>query len=97
MEVRVAMAQINVVTGDLKGNALRIVKAMERAHQEGADIVVFPERALTGHCAGALLEQRHFIEDQRRYLYEDIAARVPANLAIVVGIVPEQEQGTEPE
>ena len=97
MEVRVAMAQINVVTGDLKGNALRIVKAMERARQEGADIVVFPERALTGHCAGALFEQRHFIEDQRRYLYEDIAARVPANLAIVVGIVPEQEQGTEPE
>jgi len=87
MEIRVAIAQLNTVTGDLKGNALRIVKAIERAHQEGADIVVFPDKALTGHCAGVLFEQRHFIEDQRRYLYEDIAAAVPADFTAIIGFV----------
>jgi|GEM_PF-2150436 len=87
MEVRVAIAQINTVTGDLKGNSQRIVKAIERAHQEGADVVVFPAKALTGHCAGVLFEQQYFIADQQRYLYEDIATRVPADLTAVIGFV----------
>ena len=46
--LRVALAQINPVVGDIEGNAAKIREWMCRARDEGAQLVVFPELALTG-------------------------------------------------
>jgi NAD+ synthase (glutamine-hydrolysing) len=55
---RVAIAQINATVGDLEGNKRRIIEFGKRAVQEGADIVAFPEMAVTGYPPLDLLPPR---------------------------------------
>jgi NAD+ synthase (glutamine-hydrolysing) len=59
--VRIALAQINSVVGDIAGNAVRITRAMHRAAGEGADLTVFPELVLTGYPPEDLLAKAHFV------------------------------------
>ena len=47
--IRLALAQINSTVGDFEGNAGKIAAGIERAAALGADIVAFPELALTGY------------------------------------------------
>ena len=47
--MRIALAQLNVVVGDLEGNVERIVGAVEEAARASADLVVLPELAVTGY------------------------------------------------
>ncbi|MGV0005961.1 MAG: NAD+ synthase [Candidatus Porifericomitaceae bacterium WSBS_2022_MAG_OTU9] len=47
--IRVAIAQINPVVCDLHGNADKIIEYCRRAEQRQADIIVFPECALSGY------------------------------------------------
>jgi NAD+ synthase (glutamine-hydrolysing) len=47
--VKIALGQINVVVGDLAGNAKRIVETARRAHAAGAALFLTPELALTGY------------------------------------------------
>ena len=54
--LRVVLAQINTLVGDIEGNARRIVEAAGQARMaHGADIVVFPELTLCGYPAEDLL------------------------------------------
>lgn len=54
--LKIAMAQINPLVGDIDGNAARIAETARRAEAElGADIVVFPELTLTGYPPEDLL------------------------------------------
>lgn len=52
---RIALAQMNPVVGDIDGNTDKLVSMLERARNEGADIVVFPELVLTGYPPEDLL------------------------------------------
>ena len=47
--LRVALAQINSTVGDLPGNCALIASWASRAAQEGAQVVLFPEMAVTGY------------------------------------------------
>jgi NAD+ synthase len=49
MKLTLALAQINPTVGDLAGNAMMIVRAAQEAAQAGADLVLYPEMALTGY------------------------------------------------
>jgi NAD+ synthase (glutamine-hydrolysing) len=60
--LRVALAQLNPVVGDIHGNARRISESMARARDEGAALVVFPELALTGYPPEDLLLKTSFLE-----------------------------------
>ncbi len=59
--IRLALAQLNSVVGDVDGNAARIVARIEEARSEGADLVLFPELALTGYPPEDLLLRPSFI------------------------------------
>ena len=59
--LKVALAQIDLLVGDVQGNVARIVSTARRAHGElGADLVVFPELALSGYPPEDLLFHRGF-------------------------------------
>jgi NAD+ synthase (glutamine-hydrolysing) len=60
--LRLAMAQINVVVGDIAGNAEKISRWIGRAVELQADVVTFPELALTGYPPEDLLLKPQFIE-----------------------------------
>lgn len=59
--MKIALAQINPTVGDIDGNLRKIRAAGRRAETRGADLVVFPELALTGYPPRDLLELQAFI------------------------------------
>ena len=52
--MRVALAQVNPVLGDVDANLLQTEKAIQNAREKGADLVVFPELSLTGYSLGGI-------------------------------------------
>ncbi|MGQ3051567.1 MAG: NAD+ synthase [Roseateles sp.] len=59
--VKVALAQINVVVGDLQGNADRIIAQARQAHAAGVDLLLTPELALCGYPPEDLLLRPAFL------------------------------------
>lgn len=60
--MRLALAQINPTVGDLAGNSALIRRFIERARDQRADLVVFPELALCGYPPKDLLLAEGFVE-----------------------------------
>ena len=86
--VRVAMAQINPTVGDLSGNSAKILDFAKRAQQAGAQIVLFPELALTGYPIEDLALSRDFLSASEAALEELAKAADKAGLGqmtLVVG------------
>src|SRR3954467_12394045 len=80
--LRVALAQINPVVGDIAGNAKLIRHDIAEARDEGAQLVVFPELALTGYPPEDLLLKTHFADSAGRAL-DEIAAGTHDIVALV--------------
>jgi NAD+ synthase (glutamine-hydrolysing) len=80
--VRLALAQIDTVVGDLDGNRDRILGRLEEARAEGADLVLFPELAVTGYPPEDLLLRPGFLKAAARTL-EEIAAATRGIAALV--------------
>jgi NAD+ synthase (glutamine-hydrolysing) len=80
--LRVALAQINVTVGDLDGNAALISEWIGRARDEGANLVVFPEQAISGYPAEDLWLKEHFLAAGERAL-DEIAQGVEGIVALV--------------
>ena len=63
MRIRLALAQLNTVVGDLEGNRNAILRAYSRAEEHHADLVVFPELATCGYPPEDLLHKEMFVDD----------------------------------
>lgn len=87
--LRIGLAQLNTVVGDIDGNASRIIELMDRANASGCDIIAFPELAITGYPPEDLLLRSGFVDDVRAALDRIIAAS--GSCTAVVGFV---EQGS---
>src|ERR687894_213615 len=82
--MKVALAQINTVVGDVWGNVEKAAGALERAVEGGADLVAFPELAMTGYPPEDLLLRPSFIWDNLAAL-EEFAGKVPEGVVAAVG------------
>jgi len=94
--LRVALAQINTTVGDLDRNADLIVEAASEAAAAGADIVVFPEMALTGYPVEDLALRPAFREASQRGLAELPGRLVEAgagDVLVLVGYLDHDERG----
>jgi NAD+ synthase (glutamine-hydrolysing) len=89
--MRIALAQINTTVGDLNGNRDWILAYADRACQQGADIVAFPEMSITGYPPEDLLLKKHFITANIKTLGE-IVKRIKGIVA-VVGFVDVGKKG----
>jgi NAD+ synthase (glutamine-hydrolysing) len=87
-QLRVALAQINPVVGDLEGNAEQVLRWARDAADRGAHLVAFPEMALTGYPVEDLALRRSFVDASRQTL-DTLAARLATEglgeLVVVVG------------
>ena len=86
---RIALAQINAVVGDLEGNVARIRAGLEQARAVGAQLVAFPELAITGYPPEDLLFKSTFVETNLRALADVTAAS--AGLTAIVGFVDKRD------
>ncbi|MBJ7518582.1 MAG: NAD+ synthase [Solirubrobacteraceae bacterium] len=80
--LRIALAQLNPIVGDIAGNETMVLDALERARAEGAQLAVFPELVLSGYPPEDLLLREHVLRDCRAAL-ERIAARAQGIVAVI--------------
>jgi len=66
--MRIALAQINPTVGDLEGNVSKIIDYLQRAKRLDADLIAFPELAVTGYPPEDLLLKSQFIDDNLQAL-----------------------------
>jgi NAD+ synthase (glutamine-hydrolysing) len=81
--MRLALAQMNTVVGDLDGNRERIVTRLEEAREAGSDLVLFPELATTGYPPEDLLLRPGFLRAAAKTL--DAVAAETKGIAALVG------------
>ena len=84
--MKISLNQINTVSGDIKGNFKNIFDRTNKALNDGADIIVFPETAFTGYCVGALWDNTDFIFEQENCVRE-LMRIVPYNKCVIVGYI----------
>ncbi|MCX5777943.1 MAG: NAD+ synthase [Elusimicrobia bacterium] len=87
--MKIALAQINPTVGDIAGNAKKILAWIARAKDQGADVVVFPEMALTGYPPEDLLHKPAFIAANRTALTQ--LSRTITGITAVVGFVDSKD------
>jgi NAD+ synthase (glutamine-hydrolysing) len=88
--LRVGLAQLNTVVGDIDGNASRIIELIAQASASGCNVVAFPELAITGYPPEDLLLRSGFVADVGRAL-----ERIVASTGACTAIVGYVEQGSE--
>lgn len=88
--LRVGLAQINTTVGDLAGNAARIVTQVERAREQGCDLVALPELALTGYPPEDLMLRGSFIRDNIAALH-DLVIPACRGITAIVGFVDQRD------
>ena len=81
--MRLALAQLNTVVGDLEGNRDRILRRLDEARGLGADLVLFPELAVTGYPPEDLLLRPGFVRAAEQTLHE--VAREARDVVALVG------------
>ena len=92
--MRLALAQINPLVGDLSGNAALLLAACRTAHTQGAELVVAPELALWGYPPRDLL-LRPALRRRQVEALDQLAAELPSGLALLLGVseaAPDHQQ-----
>ena len=89
--MKIAIAQLNPIIGDLPRNAAKILDAAQKATQEGARLLLTPELSLCGYPPRDLLLNPSFVEAMNSTL-QQLARDIPENLAVLVGTVESNSQ-----
>jgi len=80
--LQIGLCQLNPTVGDIAGNERKIADALDAAIAAGAQLVLFPELAVTGYPPEDLLLKEHFLADARGAL-ERIASGTLGIVALV--------------
>lgn len=83
--LKIALAQLNPIVGDLQGNLVKIRAARATAAAGGADLVLYAEMVLSGYQVEDLALKPSFLADCRRYLEMLAADTVDGGPAMIVG------------
>ncbi len=86
-KLRIAIAQLNTIVGDISGNTSKIMSYVEQADKKQSDIVIFPELTITGYPPEDLLFRKDFIQSNLHALNEIVEFSKNRNLLIVIGFV----------
>ena len=81
--LRLALAQINSRVGDIEGNVAKISERIAQARDAGAELVLFPELAVTGYPPEDLLLKEHFLQAAGEAVAE--LAREAEDIVVLVG------------
>jgi len=91
MIMKIAIAQINPIIGDLLGNTQKILEMSQQAASENVRLLLTPELSICGYPPRDLLLNPSFVESIDKTL-QKLAEDLPANLAVLVGTVVKNSQ-----
>ena len=82
--IKIQIAQINPIVGDIELNAKKIIELTIEASEMGAHLIVFPELALTGYPPEDLLLRDGFIYQVRQEI-DNLCSLIPSNISVLFG------------
>jgi NAD+ synthetase len=82
--LRVALCQLDTTIGDLSGNAARVLTACRKSRDEGAELAVAPELAITGYPPRDLLNVAAFVRATEAAV-DEVVRNLPEGLVAVFG------------
>jgi NAD+ synthase (glutamine-hydrolysing) len=82
-KLRIAVAQLNFLVGDIKGNTRIILNSIQKARQNSVDLLIFPELALSGYPSEDLLLREDFKKQIHHAL--KIIQEKSMGIAIILG------------
>jgi NAD+ synthase (glutamine-hydrolysing) len=88
--LRIGLCQINTTVGDIEGNTKKILDYVAKGKRMGADLLAFPEMAITGYPPEDLLFMPKFIEANLKAI--DRIARAASSITALVGFVDKDEE-----
>lgn len=90
----IVMAQLNPIPGCVEENALKVMKYIKKAQEQGADIVVFPELTLLGYPIMDTIDRHPIIVEENVKWLKEIAKLTKKTHAIVGFVEPRNGQIT---
>ncbi len=87
--LRIGLCQINTTVGDIEGNTKKILDYISKGKKMGADLLAFPEMAVTGYPPEDLLLMPKFIEANLRAIKR--IAKATTSITVLVGFVDKKE------
>ncbi len=89
---RIALGQLNLTVGDLAGNVARMGEATAKATEAGAELICFPELAVTGYPPEDLVLRPEFVSDNLEALRE-LARKTATRCSVVTGFIDRSDAG----
>jgi NAD+ synthase (glutamine-hydrolysing) len=83
--LRIGLCQINTTVGDIEGNTKKILDYIAKGKKMGADLLVFPEMAVTGYPPEDLLLMPKFIDANLKAI--QTIAKSTSSITAIVGFV----------
>jgi len=83
--LRIGLCQINTTVGDIEGNTRKILDYIARGKKIGADLLAFPEMAVTGYPPEDLLLMPKFIEANLKAVKK--IAQATSSITVLIGFV----------
>ena len=80
---KIVLAQINTIAGDIKNNAAKIIKCINQAKENKADLIIFPKYVLTGYPFGDILKRHNSISKRQKEALQEIAKETKDIVAIL--------------
>jgi NAD+ synthase (glutamine-hydrolysing) len=87
--LRIGLCQINTTVGDIEGNTKKILVYVEKGKKMGADLLAFPEMAITGYPPEDLLLMPKFIEANLKAVRR--IAKATSSITVLLGFVDKKE------
>jgi NAD+ synthase (glutamine-hydrolysing) len=87
--LRIGLCQINTTVGDIEGNTKKILGYVEKGKKMGADLLAFPEMAITGYPPEDLLLMPKFIEANLKAVRR--IAKATSSITVLLGFVDKKE------
>ena len=92
--MKIALGQINPTVGDLAGNVDLMIRFARDAERAGAQLVVFPELAVSGYPPRDLVEKATFLERSEEQLSRLAEATASLKLGVIAGYVGRSDSKT---
>lgn len=84
--MKIALIQLNPVIGDFSHNIDKIIRWVKKAKQQGCDLAVLPELAVSGYPPQDLLERTAFLADHDKS-FSRLLAQTPTGIGVICGII----------
>lgn len=92
--MKIALAQINPLIGDVRGNREKIISNICEAVNKGADLVIFPEMATIGYPPMDLLCNHKLIDENIESINE--ISKLSGGIGIICGFVDRDKSASPP-